>query len=112
MVGLLDEAHRLAVTEPVVMELLAARRPLRQLAKVRRRLLTFRMLRVGGLETYELAATIQRACRARGETIRSSIDCLIAAVAIRESVSLIASDRDFEVIARHTPLRLEPLGPS
>lgn len=109
MTRLLEEVPRLAVTEPVVMELLAARRPLRQLAKMRRRLLAFRMLRVGGLETYELAAAIQRACRAGGETIRSPIDCLIAAVAIREGASVIASDRDFDVIARHTALRLEPL---
>src|SRR5512134_1403184 len=112
MTRLLEEVPRLAVTEPVVMELLAACRPLRQLAKMRRRLLAFRMFRVGGLETYELAAAIQRACRARGETIRSPIDCLIAAVAIREGASVIASDRDFDVIARHTALRLEPLPPS
>jgi len=109
MKQLLDERHPLGVTEPVVMEILAASRPLRELAALRRYLLSFRMLRVGGLETYELAAAIHRECRAHGETIRSSIDCLIAAVAIRENVPVLAADRDFEVIARHTSLRLEPV---
>jgi len=111
MTGLLGERSRLAVTEPVVMELLAARRPIRQIARVRRRLLLLTMLRVGGLETYERAAAIHRECRAHGETVRSSIDCLIAAVAMREDVPVLAADRDFDVIAHHTGLRVFPLGP-
>jgi predicted nucleic acid-binding protein len=32
----------------------------------------------------------------------------IAAVAIRSGASLLHADVDFDVIARHTPLRLEP----
>jgi len=109
MANLLAERAALAVTEPVVMELLGARRSTRQLAHVRRRLLSLTMLRVGGLEMYERAAAIHRTCRIQGETIRSSIDCLIAAVAIREGVPILAADRDFEAIARHTALRLEPV---
>jgi hypothetical protein len=109
MTSLLHRRSGLAVTEPVVMELLAARRPIRQLAKVRRRLLSLTMLRVGGLETYERAAAIHRECRAHGETVGSSIDCLIAAVAIRNGATILAADRDFEVIARHTGLQVYPL---
>lgn len=106
MCELLEGPPRLAVTEPVVMELLASGRPTRQLTTMRRRLLAFRMLRVGGLETYEVAAAIRRTCRAQGETVRSLVDCLIAAVAIREGVTVLAADRDFDVIARHTGLRI------
>ncbi len=105
---LLDDDASIAVTEPVVMELLATARPTRSVARVRRRLLSFRMLRVEGLESYELAAAIQRTCRTGGETVRSLIDCLIAAVAIREGASVLHADRDFDVIARHTDLRIEP----
>jgi hypothetical protein len=108
MCELLGASRRVAVTEPVVMELLAVGRATRQLATVRRGLLAFRMLRVGGLETYERAAAIQRACRAQGETVRSLVDCLIAAVAIRSDVALLHNDRDFDVIARHTGLRIFP----
>jgi predicted nucleic acid-binding protein len=36
----------------------------------------------------------------------SSPDCLIAAVAIRNDADLLCKDADFEVIARHAPLRL------
>jgi hypothetical protein len=32
--------------------------------------------------------------------------CLIAAVAMRHGATLLHRDQDFEVIARHTPLRV------
>ena len=54
----------------------------------------------------EAAAAIYRRCRVQGDTIRSLNDCLLAAIAIRASLSILHRDRDFEVIARHTDLRL------
>ena len=103
-----NASTNVGVTEPVVMELLAGRPTSAELAEVRRRLLSFRMLHVGELDTWELAAGIARLCRARGETIGSHMDCLIAAVAIREGASVLHNDHDFDVIARHAPLRIEP----
>lgn len=44
-----------------------------------------------------------------GEPVRSGMDCLIAAVAIRDDATLLHADRDFDVIARHTELRIEPV---
>lgn len=108
---LLAEEAELSVTEPVVMEVLAGARTDRELARTRRILLRLPMLRVGGLDTYERAATIHRNCRAKGETVRSAVDCLIAAVALREGASVLHDDRDFDVIARHTDLRIEPALP-
>ena len=52
------------------------------------------------------AATIYRELRWRGVTIRSQIDTLIAAMAIRLDVPVLHRDRDFAYIARHTPLRI------
>jgi predicted nucleic acid-binding protein len=51
------------------------------------------------------AAEIYRLGRARGRTIRSSIDCLIAAIAIDHRVPVWHKDRDFEAIASYTSLR-------
>jgi predicted nucleic acid-binding protein len=56
---------------------------------------------------YEQAAALYRACRRKGETVRKLTDCLIASVAIRASVHVLQSDRDFAVLARHTSLELE-----
>jgi predicted nucleic acid-binding protein len=56
----------------------------------------------------EAAALLYRTCRRAGETPRMLTDCLIAAVAIRNGVSVLHRDRDFEVIARHTDLKVLP----
>ena len=106
---LLEADASVVVTEPIVMELLAGARSRRDLIETRGLLLNLRMLRVGGLDTYERAADIARVCRLRGETIRRGLDCLVAAVAIREGVSVLHADRDFDTIARHTELRVEPI---
>lgn len=50
-------------------------------------------------------AEIYRQGRAKGYTIRSSTDCLIAAIAIQNKVPVWHKDRDFEVISRFTSLR-------
>lgn len=54
---------------------------------------------------FEEAAEIYRQGRQRGFTIRSSNDCLIAAIAIREKVPVWHRDRDFALISRYTPLQ-------
>jgi hypothetical protein len=62
------------------------------------------------LALFRSAAEIYRLERAKGYTIRSSIDCLIAAIAIENDASVWHMDRDFEVIARYTSLRTAHLG--
>lgn len=91
------------------MEILAGARSERHAIRMRTALLAYPLARVFGLDDYETAAAIQRACRAGGESVRSTMDCLIAAVAIREGASILHRDRDFDVIARHTELRIHPV---
>ena len=55
---------------------------------------------------YEEAASLFRACRQNGEKVRSVIDCLIAATAIRAAVPLLHADADFDRLARHTGLEI------
>ena len=51
-------------------------------------------------------ADLYRRCRLRGGTVRKLEDCLVAAVALRHGATLLHRDDDFEVIARHAPLRV------
>jgi len=51
------------------------------------------------------AAGIYSLAGRQGYTIRSSIDCLIAAVAIENNTPVWHSDRDFSTTARFTPLQ-------
>lgn len=88
------------------MELLAGCGNEGQARKIQRLLARFEILEVEGLADFEDAALIQRICRREGETVRSMMDCLIAAMAIRAGRPLLARDRDYEVIARHVGLGL------
>ena len=58
------------------------------------------------LEIFEEASQIYRDGRVQGLTIRSSMDCLIAAVALRHDLLVWHHDRDFDLIAQYRPLRV------
>ena len=106
---LLTTGAEVAVTEPVVMEVLAGVADVREEEAVRGQLVGFALLPIGGIDAYEHAADVHRACRTAGETVRSLLDCLIAVLAIRAAVPILHANRDFDVIARHTPLETVPL---
>jgi hypothetical protein len=95
-----------ATTEVVMMELLAGAGGAEEVVRLRRLLGRFELLPVEGLADYEAAAELYRRCRAGGETVRNLTDCLVAAVAVRHGATLLHRDHDFEVIARHTSLRV------
>lgn len=51
-------------------------------------------------EVFLLASDLYRAARRRGVTVRSSVDCLITATALRHDVEVLHADRDFSALAR------------
>jgi predicted nucleic acid-binding protein len=59
-----------------------------------------------GIETYLHAVRIYRDCRKKGKTIRSTIDCIIAAICIENDLVLLHKDRDFDLIQASTSLRV------
>jgi predicted nucleic acid-binding protein len=97
----------LAWTEPILYELTAGARSPRQAADLRALLARGPILTVEGLEDWEVASQLYRATRSRGLTVRSSIDCLIAAVALRTDSPVLARDRDFEALAQVSDLVVE-----
>ena len=52
------------------------------------------------------AADLYRKLRKKGITIRKPNDCLIAVYAIRNNIALLQDDRNFQLIAQHTKLKL------
>jgi len=56
-------------------------------------------------EVFEEAAQLYRTARRAGVTVRSGVDCLIAACAIRHGVTVLHVDRDFTLLARTSSLR-------
>ncbi|MGB5160772.1 MAG: PIN domain-containing protein [Thermoanaerobaculia bacterium] len=57
-------------------------------------------------EVYLLAVDLYRSARRAGLTVRSSVDCLIGACALENSLTVVHHDRDFEVLAKVSPLEV------
>lgn len=102
----LKERSDLAVTEAVVMEVLAGAHTRRELRGLQDRLAGFPVLPLHGLSDFEAAAELFRACRRGGDPLRELSDCLVAVPAIRAGTPVLHADRDFEKLARHTPLEV------
>lgn len=98
-------AREVVVIDPILLEVMSGTR--REAVGPTQRLLEAQHLEPLSPQLDWLdAATIYRELRWRGITIRSQIDVLIAAVAIRLGLPVLHHDRDFGQIAKHTSLRL------
>ena len=104
----------LMFTEPVLMEVLAGARSDAQEADLRRMLLRFGLARFDAVTDFEAATTIYRRCRKAGVTPRGMVDCMIAAVAHRHSLALLAWDADMFHVAEVIGIQLDEasLGPA
>lgn len=94
------------IVDVVRMELLAGAGTDEQLVTASRLLARGTALPAVSPGDHEHAAALSRAARRSGQTVRSLVDCLVAAVALRVDAPVLARDRDFERIARVSPLRL------
>ena len=100
------KARTLATTDVVVMEVLAGPTSEEIATRYSRLLAGCDFLPQSSPDDAEHAARLFRACRRAGETPRSLIDCIVAAIAIRNELPVLHRDRDFAVLARHTSLQL------
>ena len=91
------------------MEILAGARDEAHLRQLRGLLARATNMPVGPAD-FEAAAAVCRTCRRRGDTVRKLIDCLIAAVCVREGRSLLHADADFDALARQTALSVHDPG--
>jgi predicted nucleic acid-binding protein len=94
------------VPDVVRLELLSGAGTDVQVRDLQRLLGRFQAMPAASPADHETAAALYRAARRTGSTVRSLLDCLVAAAALRTDSPLLARDRDFEVIARVSPLRL------
>ena len=97
----------IAVTEPVIMEVLAGARSDAREIDLRRLLLRFHLCHFDAAADFDGAARIYRRCRQVGITPRGLIDCMIAAVAGREQAALLACDADLLRVARVAGIELD-----
>ena len=106
---LIDADEPLAVSELVITEVLRGCRDEGEAGRVERALLSFPLLRLRSPDDFVFAAALHRRARRAGVTIRSTIDCLIAAPCIRHGIPLLHSDSDFDRLATCTELQIHPV---
>lgn len=103
---LIENGEPVALTDVILTEVLQGLRSEEEAHLVERHLRAFAVLRLEELDDFALAAGLYRAARAAGVTIRSTIDCLIAAPCVRTGAPLLHADSDFDRLASCTPLRI------
>ncbi|MFQ5544330.1 MAG: PIN domain nuclease [Nitrospiria bacterium] len=103
---LIEKEESLGLAGIHVTEILQGIKEERTYQRIQKHLLTFPIFLTKGIDTYLHASDIFRTCRRRGKTIRKTVDCIIAAIAIENKLILLHNDRDFDQIARCTPLKI------
>ena len=58
-------------------------------------------------ELFDEAVSLYRSARRLGVTVRSGMDCIIAACAIRHGLTVLHHDRDFDHLTKVSPLQCE-----
>jgi predicted nucleic acid-binding protein len=103
---MIEEVEPFALTGIVIMEILQGLK--RDIQQIEHFLSMWEMLEPRGFSTYREASAISRLARSKGLSL-STVDTLIAAIALQHQATLFTLDKDFSRIARITSLHLYPL---
>lgn len=99
-------SDEIATCGPVVQEVLQGFRDERAYGMAREALLGMPFVESPmELVVFEEAARLFGAARRSGLTIRSTVDCLVAACALRNDLTVLHRDRDFRSLARISALK-------
>ncbi len=100
------ENLRLGILDLILCEVLQGVVEDRQFAEVHRSLLAFEVFVAGGVELSVAAARNCRTLRAKGKTVRKTMDCLIATFCILNNHELLHTDKDFDPFERELGLKV------
>ena len=96
---------------PVLQEVLQGFREQRAFTLARESMLALPMVESPlGQEVFEEAVGLYRRARSQGLTVRSSVDCIIASCALRNGLSVLHRDRDFDMLAQVSSLDVRQAG--
>ena len=95
----------IAIGDLIMTEVLQGCPSAREFTAVRKMLDTLTFVTLGGPDIAVLAAKNFRTLRARGVTVRKTIDTVIATRCIFDGLELLHSDRDFDPFETHLGLR-------
>jgi predicted nucleic acid-binding protein len=87
---------RVGLCDLILCEILQGMQSDADAATVLAQMSSFDLLDTGGMDLAVAAGRNYRRLRARGHTVRKTIDCLIATLCLREGHELLHNDRDFD----------------
>ena len=108
---LITDEGRIAVTQPVIMEVVAGARSRPRANELKRLLARCELLPFDAAVDFDAAARIYLSCRAAGITPRGMVDCMIASVAHRHSATLLAIDIDLSRVASVMGIEMDDANP-
>jgi predicted nucleic acid-binding protein len=103
---LIEAGELVVIMDIILTEILRGTASNKEYAAVKRRLASFPCLTARAPKTFIHAADLYRSCRKKGVTVRSTVDCLIAAVCIENKAALLHNDSDFDYIAKCSTLKI------
>lgn len=101
-----EGGHNVAVTEPVMMEVLGGAKDPQGHQQLYNLLKSVSWVSVDHVADFEGAARISRVCRANGVTPPGYIVCMIANIAMRTGSEILTADQDFHRVAELFPLQI------
>ena len=96
----------IVIADITLTEILQGIKTDREYREVKASLLTFPILSLKSPDSYIAAAELFRKCRKTGLTIRSTVDLLIAQIALEHNATLLHNDRDFDAIAQVCDIKI------
>jgi predicted nucleic acid-binding protein len=105
-VALIEDGQPVALTDLILTEILQGFGSEKDAVRVDAHLRAFPILRLETVDDFALAAELYRTARRAGVTVRKTLDCLIAAACVRAGAPLLHADRDFDLLASCTALRI------
>jgi predicted nucleic acid-binding protein len=98
--------ERIGLCDLVLCEVLQGARSETEYRHIRDTLLALDVFEAASVSRALAAAANYRLLRARGLTVRRTVDCLIATFCLEEGHSLLHNDRDFDAFEAHLGLRV------
>ena len=102
----IENNHPVVLTPTIIQEVLQGIRDDAQYQQIKDILSYITTLQLPPIQAAVGAAELYRSLRKKGLTIRKSNDCLIAFYAIEFSIPLAHTDADFDVIGKHSKLKI------
>jgi len=98
LADLIRSEHDVCTCGVIVAEVFQGLRESRSRGRIARIFGELTFLEASGIDLYFRTAEVYRGCRQRGLTVRSTVDCLIAAIAEENGCHVLARDRDLRIV--------------